>query len=55
MGRNVDVLATPLPHEQKRNIPRYVLHAFVRLYADSGRMDIVHSFAFNGDGSPATI
>ena len=40
---------TPLKHARTRNTPKYVLHVFVRLYAGSGRMDVIHSFGYNGD------
>lgn len=43
--------ATPLTWQKRRNVPRYVFHGFVRLYADSGRMDIIHGFGYNGDES----
>jgi len=29
--------------------PRYVFHGFVRLYAESARMDMIHSLGYNGD------
>jgi hypothetical protein len=44
-----EVSATELSREKKRNIPRYPVHAFVRLYADSGRIHVIHSFGYNGD------
>jgi len=39
--------ATPLVWEKK--VPRYPFHGFVRMYADSGRMDLIHSFGYNAD------
>jgi PcRGLX-like protein central beta sandwich domain len=35
-------------HVDQGNAPRYPFHAFVRLYADSARMDMTHSFGYNG-------
>ncbi|HUV38918.1 MAG TPA: hypothetical protein VMY39_04860, partial [Planctomycetota bacterium] len=33
----------------EKNVRRYPVHLFVRVYAGSARMDIVHSFGYNGD------
>jgi len=37
-----------LSHQQKKNVARYVVHCFVRTYGGTARMDIVHSFGYNG-------
>jgi len=42
-----DLSRTPLHWEQK--VKRYPVHVFVRLYYGSGRMDVSHSFGYNGD------
>jgi hypothetical protein len=34
---------------QQQGFPRYVFHGFVRLYANSSRMEVIHSFGYNGD------
>ena len=41
--------ATPFKTQQDKKVARYPMHAFVRLYATSGRMDVIHSFGYNGD------
>lgn len=40
---------TPLPHQKNDNFPRYPFHGFVRLYAQSARLDVIHTFGYNGD------
>ncbi|MHC4716084.1 MAG: exo-rhamnogalacturonan lyase family protein [Planctomycetota bacterium] len=41
--------ATELKWQQQAKVPRYVFHGFVRLYAGLVRMDVIHSFGYNGD------
>lgn len=40
---------TKLSHQIKKNVARYVFHGFVRMYGGSARMDLIHSFGYNGD------
>ena len=44
-----ELSATTHEWEAAQKTPRYPVHIFVRMYAGSGRMDVIHSVGYNGD------